>query len=142
VKETAKPGDARGASETHPIDAGGPAVRAIRRQSGAVLFPNHYAWYLIVATMDVMLTHKILGEFWHLGGREVNPIAQYFIEKLGYWATVALKYSTVVVVIAVCESVGRKYPHTGRGLAIAAVVLSALPVAWGLVQLARFAFSG
>ena len=47
---------------------------------------------------------------------------------------VALKYATVVVVLIVCEIVGRRHAKVGRRLAVTAVILSALPVGLGLLQ--------
>lgn len=98
-----------------------------------VLYPRHYAWYLVAATLDVLVTHFILSL---LGGREVNALADRLIDHYGTWGLIVLKYSTVIVVVFICETVGRRKPSLGRFLATAAVVISALPVGLGLLQVA------
>jgi hypothetical protein len=98
---------------------------------GAVLFPGLYGWYIIAGTLDILVTHKILAYF---GGREVNALADALITKFSEWGLVLLKYATVVVVIAICEFVGRRHWRLARRLAIFAVVWSAFPVGWGLLQ--------
>lgn len=98
---------------------------------GGVLLPNHYAWYILASSLDVIVTHAII---YHLGGAEANKIADHLLQRFGLWGLVGLKYATVIVVIAVCEWVGRKHPGTARRLAVAAIIISALPVGAGLVQ--------
>jgi Domain of unknown function (DUF5658) len=95
------------------------------------IYPNHYAWYVLAGTLDILLTHFIVS---HLGGGEANELARRILVRHGWPGLVALKYSTVIVVIIVCEIVGRKNKKAGRRLALAAVVLSALPVGLGLLQ--------
>jgi hypothetical protein len=95
------------------------------------LYPNHYAWYVLVGTLDVIVTFVIVA---YLGGGEVNELARHILQQHGWPGMVALKYSTVVVVLLVCEIVGRSKPRAGRGLATGAVVISALPVGLGLLQ--------
>ncbi len=107
----------------------------------AVLYPDHYAWYLLGSALDIVVTTFIL-EHMGLGnehgvepvGREVNVLAARLIDVMGIWGLIALKFSTVIVVILVCETVGRRRPRLGRALATTAVVLSALPVGLGLLQ--------
>src|SRR6185436_3338675 len=98
-----------------------------------VLYPTHYMWYLIAATLDVVVTHLILSQ---LGGSELNILADRLIDRFGTWGLVGLKYSTVMLVVVVCEAVGRRRPTLGKWLATLAVVLSALPVGLGLLQVA------
>jgi hypothetical protein len=95
------------------------------------LYPNHYAWYILAASLDIMLTYLIV---WGLGGREVNAIAQKFIDALGHWGLILLKFSTVILVIAICEFVGRRRHTLGRLLAIAAVCITALPIGAAILQ--------
>ncbi|MEX2217469.1 MAG: DUF5658 family protein [Phycisphaerales bacterium] len=101
----------------------------------ALLYGRFYTWYLLAGTLDILVTHFILSQ---LGGWEVNVLAARLIERYGVWGLVALKYSTVVVVVLVCEYVGRRRPRVGRGLAAAAIVISALPVGLGLLQVAAW----
>lgn len=112
-----------------------------RSRGRPVLHPNHYAWYVLFSAIDVMTTTKILDEFFDHGGREVNPIADFFIRSFGLWGAIGLKFSTVVLVVVVCEIVGRRAPLTGRALAWSAVGLSIFPVAVALFMLARFALT-
>lgn len=105
-----------------------PPAAPVRR---GVLFPNHYAWYILAATLDVIVTHQILH---HFNGSEVNKLARLLIERFGLPGMIGLKYSSIIVVLAVCEVVGRRSLRAGRRLAVAAVIMSALPVGIGLLQ--------
>lgn len=95
------------------------------------LYPNHYAWYVLAGTLDVLVTFVIVS---YLGGGEANALARRILERHGWMGMVALKYSTVLVVLLVCEFVGRRHANVGRRLAVTAVILSALPVGLGLLQ--------
>jgi hypothetical protein len=103
-----------------------------RGRFAPVLYPNIYVWYVLVASLDIMLTWVIL----HFGGQEVNLLADHIIRRYGLPGTVIFKYGAVVLVVVICEFVGRARPHTGRRLAKAAIVLTMIPVAWALIQLA------
>jgi len=94
-------------------------------------YPNHYIWYVLASSIDIMLTYLIV---WQLGGREANAIAKKFIDLLDHWGLILLKFSTVLLVIAICEFVGSRNDRVGRRLAIAAICLSALPVGAALLQ--------
>jgi hypothetical protein len=120
-----------------------------------VLYPNHYAWFVLFSTMDILLTHKILGSARFQGvsdavfgeegafnGRELNSIADWVIQQFGLWGAIGLKFATATFAILVCEYVGTKRPKTGRRVVLLVVVLSILPVAWELALLAWFAFKG
>lgn len=97
----------------------------------ALLYQDHYSWYLLAASLDVMVTTAIIE---HFEGREVNKLANHLIEQYGLWGLVGLKFSTVIFVIMVCEYLGRRSYSRGRGLATLAIVVSALPVGLGLLQ--------
>jgi hypothetical protein len=97
----------------------------------SVLYPNHYLWYILAATLDVLVTYTIIT---HLGGSEVNGIADALIQRFGAPGMIGLKFSTIAVVLLICEFVGRRSFGLGRRLATAAVVVSALPAAIGLAQ--------
>lgn len=98
------------------------------------LFAEHHCWYVLVGTLDLLLTKVILS----LGGREVNPVADLFLRTLDTPGLAALKYGTIVFVVLVCEWVGRTHAQAGRRLAVAAVGLSAVPVMVGSGQLINF----
>lgn len=98
----------------------------------AVLYPTHYVWYIFASTLDIMLTYAII---WKLGGREVNAVARHFIENYGgHWGLIFLKYATVILVVGICESIGRRRLALGSRLALAAIIISAFPVGYGIVQ--------
>jgi hypothetical protein len=97
------------------------------------LYPNHYCWFLLLSSMDVMLTDAILNV---LKGRELNTVGDYFISRFGLWGAIGLKFTTVVITIAILEFVGRRRPELGRRLALAPIIITCIPVAWGLFLLA------
>lgn len=105
------------------------------------LHPNRYAWFVLMSALDILLTHSILHHFADFGGRELNTIADWVIQKFDIWGAIGLKFLTVVVVIAVCEIVGRRKPRVGSGLVTTVLVLSVVPPGVALVQLAAFAFT-
>lgn len=88
-------------------------------------YPNEYTWLLFFSAMDIIMTWVIL---WN-GGYEANPIARTVIEQFGLPGVVAFKFCLVLLVILVCEAVGARRPGTGRKLAVAAILVTCLPVA-------------
>lgn len=96
-----------------------------------VLYPERYAWYVLVSALDIMFTVTLLI---HLGAREVNMIAQRAIELFGTWGLIGLKFSSVILVVAICEYIGRRHERKGRALATAAIFISLFPVAAALAQ--------
>ncbi|MGQ0629356.1 MAG: DUF5658 family protein [Phycisphaerales bacterium] len=98
------------------------------------LFPNHYAWLLLVGALDVMLTYVVL----RLGGIELNGLAARAIESAGHWGLVAIKFSAAAVVVLLCEAVGRRQRLSGRRLSEWAIAIWSFPVVVALVQLALF----
>lgn len=100
---------------------------------GGVLFPNAYAWFVFVSSMDLMLTFLVL----HNGWREANPLAGWVWNRGGLPGLIAFKFAAVVLVIGVCEFVGRDPRRwaTARAVAYGAVALGAIPTLWTLPQL-------
>lgn len=96
------------------------------------LYQNHYVWYLLASSLDIMVTYAIVFKF---GGREVNTVANHLLQQFGHWGLIGLKFATVIIVVAICEILGRKNFVLGRRVATAAIVISALPVGAGLVQI-------
>jgi len=96
-----------------------------------VLYPNLYVWYIFASALDIMFTYAII---WKLGGREVNVVAARLVERFEHWGLIGLKFTTVILVIAICELIGARHPKLGRRVAIAAIVISAFPVGYGIVQ--------
>jgi hypothetical protein len=64
----------------------------------------------------------------------VNTIADAAIQRFGFWGLIGLKFATVVLVVAICEHIGRKRPATGKRIAEWAVAISAIPVVIAVVQ--------
>src|SRR5262245_4089370 len=80
-----------------------------------VLYPDAYSWYVLASALDVMVTVTVLV---HLGAREVNTIARWTIDHSGTWGLIALKFLSVIVVIVICEHIGRRRATIGRSLAV------------------------
>lgn len=105
-----------------------------RRRAGMppMLYQNEYLWFVFVSAMDLMLTWIVLT----FEGREVNPIAAYFITRWSLAGLIAFKFTVMVFVILVCEYVGRRRSRvTGRRLIWIAVIISALPILWSFILL-------
>jgi hypothetical protein len=97
-----------------------------------VLFPQAYVWYVFVSALDVMFTAIVLH---HPHGVEVNPVANYVIQRWDLAGAVVFKFLLVVLVILICEVVGRRRYPTGRVLAMIAVIIGCVPVIAASVQL-------
>jgi len=109
------------AADSPPTD---PAPAALR-------FENAYVWFVFVSALDLMFTWIIL----HLGGVEVNAIADAVIRTFDLWGLIGFKFALVVLVIVICEEVARHREPTGRLLARAAVAISSIPVVVAVAQL-------
>lgn len=120
-----------------PVPPPAPPGRQPRADAGRnllrrmTLFPNCYVWYVFFAALDVMLTTLVL----HLGGSEVNLLADWILARYELPGLVAFKFSLVVLVVCICETVGRRNHRVGRKLAEWAVAITAIPVVLALVQI-------
>ncbi len=90
-------------------------------------YQNAYVWLVFVSALDIFLTILVL--YWWTG-REVNPIAAAIISHMGFGWTIVFKFALIVLVIIICEIVGRFNDRTGRRLALAAIMISVFPVAY------------
>lgn len=112
------------------------AVATVSRRWGffrrAVLYPDRYVWYLFASTLDIIVTVTLLR---HLGFREANSFAQKSIDYFGTWGLIGLKFLSVIVVIFICEYVGRRRERLGRTLALLAIAASLFPVAFAMAQI-------
>ena len=97
-------------------------------------YPNAYHWLVLVSALDVVLTMLVI-YVW--GGYEVNPVARAVIKEMGFVGAIAFKFAVVVLVIILCEVIGRLDDRTGRTLAVGAVIISAVPVAYTFALLLR-----
>jgi len=89
-----------------------------------VLYENHYTWFVLVSALDVMLTWVVL----HAGGREANALAAEVLERWGLEGMIIFKFALVVLIIALCEVIGRRNLAAGRKLAGWAVALTCVPL--------------
>jgi uncharacterized membrane protein len=123
------------------MDASGPTSAPIEApiHRRPVLYPDRYAWYVLASALDIMVTVSVLV---HLGAREVNSFAQWSIERFGTWGLIGLKFLSVVLVVSICEHVGRRRPRAGAALATAAIFLSLIPVAAALAQVVYYTARG
>lgn len=90
-----------------------------------VLYPGPYTWFVFLAALDLLFTWVIL----HLdGGREVNILADWVIQRYGVVGSALYKAGLVGLVVCICEVVGRRRPQRGLRLAKWAVAVTAFPV--------------
>ncbi len=97
-----------------------------------MFYPRSYKWFVFISALDVILTWFIL----LLGGSEVNHLADAVIANAGLQGILIYKFCLVLLVVMICEIVGRRRPWVGRNLARAAIVITALPVVLTIAQLA------
>lgn len=115
---------------TAPGDSDPPA-RTWRWFRRATLYPNAYTWFVLLGALDIMLTWIIL----HMDGREVNVLADWVIRRWALTGMVVFKFVLVMVVVIICEFVGRHSDRAGRRLAKLAVIITAVPVVLSFVQM-------
>ncbi len=96
-----------------------------------MLYPRSYKWFVFISALDVILTWFIL----LLGGSEVNLLADAVIANAGLQGILIYKFCLVLLVVMICEIVGRRRPWVGRNLARAAIAITALPVVLSIAQL-------
>jgi len=96
-----------------------------------MLYPVAYKWFVFISAADVVLTRFIL----LLGGREVNILADAVIAHAGLIGILIYKFCLVVFVVLLCEVVGRRRAALGRSLALASIIITAVPVALSIAQL-------
>jgi len=103
-------------------------LAAVRR---GLLYPGAYGLFIALATLDLLFTWAIL----HQGGRELNVVADWVIQRFDLPGVVAYKFALVLLVVLICETAGRKKPPVGVKLAYWAVALTAFPVLVGALHL-------
>ncbi len=94
-----------------------PLLRAAR-------YPQAYVWFIFVSSLDLMMTWVVL----YFGGREVNVLADYILDRWALTGMVVYKFTLVVFVIFICEIVAHHRPRLGRRLSIFAVLITFVPV--------------
>jgi hypothetical protein len=101
------------------------------KRAAPVRYPNEYVWFVFVSALDLMLTWIVL----HFGGRETNGLANTILQNFGLVGFVIFKFGLVVLVICICEVVGRHNDRVARGIATFAVGVTCLPVLLSVVLL-------
>lgn len=102
----------------------------LRSRVPGVLFPDLYCWYVLASTLDILFTYIIIEVY---KGWEANRVAAGIFERYGWPGMIALKYSTVILVLIVCELVARRNDRLAHRLAVLAVAVGAFPVLWASV---------
>jgi hypothetical protein len=97
-----------------------------------VIFPNGYVWFVLISTLDIVLTFLVL----HLGGREANHVANVILQRYGLRGLIAFKFALVTLVIVICEWVGRRREESARLLLSAGFIITCMPVAIAMVLIA------
>ncbi len=96
-----------------------------------VLYPGREMLLLLLASLDVMLTHLIL----NLGGVEANPLAARVFDQAGTLGMSVYKFALIGLFVLIMEYVGTKQLVSGRRLATAGIAISSLPVVVALLLL-------
>ena len=96
-----------------------------------MLYQTAYKWFVLISAVDIVLTWFIL----LLGGNEVNVLAGAVIAHAGLKGIVIYKFCLVLLVVMICEIVGRRRLWVGRNLARTAIAITALPVVLSIAQL-------
>ena len=97
-----------------------------------VLYPDRYVWYVFVSALDIMVTVTVLI---HFGMHEANTFAQWSIDHFGTWGLIGLKFLSVIVVVFICEFVGKRDMKRGRQVATVAIGLSLVPITAAIAQI-------
>lgn len=97
-------------------------------------YPNAYTWLVFTSALDVVLTLLVI-YVWE--GHEVNPVAAAVIAYMGFFWAIVFKFATIVLVILLCEWIGRMRDRSGFKLAWAAVMISGVVVSYTFVLLFR-----
>jgi type II secretory pathway component PulF len=109
----------------------------------SVRYPNAYVWFVFLAALDIILTYLILhpvlfprgADMTESRGMETNALADWIIERWDVPGMVAFKFLLVVLVVVLCEIIGRRKEETGRRIAEWAVAITAIPVVIALIQM-------
>ncbi len=96
-----------------------------------VRYPNCYVWFVFFSALDIMFTSIVLT----LGGAEANPLVNWVLVRWGLIGVVAYKFTLVMFVVWVCETVGGLRDASGRRLAEWTVAIAFIPVYLAIVQL-------
>ena len=117
--------------QSMPLTPAGSGTSSVRGWGSAVMYPHTYVWYVFVSALDVMFTAVTL----HLGGVEMNVVANFVLQRWDFAGMVLFKFVLVTVVICICEFIGRQNWRLGRDLGHWAVGITWIPVLLATLQL-------
>lgn len=89
--------------------------------------------FILVNVLDIFMTYALL----RFGGREANPIANYFLSLGGIPAMVFWKMATVAFVASIAQVIATKHLQRARSLLIIATVIVGCVVVYGLMLFLR-----
>ena len=130
--------------EPPPANVTGTEARpAAPRSKWAALYPDAYIWFIFLASLDIMLTYLIMNPilFSHddFGaeprGAEANAVANEVIQRWDVPGMVIFKFVLVMVVVFICEIIGRRRDAAGRRIAEWAVAITSIPIVIALIQM-------
>ncbi|MSR18790.1 MAG: hypothetical protein EXS00_06450 [Phycisphaerales bacterium] len=107
------------------------AVSPVHGGSGFLEIP-HYKFMVIdlllvlFSAADILFTWAVLNK----GGEEVNPLARLVLDSWQLTGLVVYKYTLIVLVILLCERVGRCSEVMARSVLLLGIVLTCVPVVW------------
>jgi hypothetical protein len=104
-----------------------------RPQRAGMLYQNTYVWFIFLSCLDIFLTWCIL---YRGVGFEANALAAWVIAHFGRVGMVLFKLGMVVLIILICETVGRRNRSVGHNLARAAIALTSVPLVIAVTILA------
>lgn len=105
--------------------------------SRPILYEEPLKWFLLLSCLDIFFTWIVL----HMGGSEVNWLANYILTHGDLYGLVAFKFTMVVIIILLCDFVGRRNDIRGRFIAKAAVIITSFPVILASMQLLIFVYA-
>lgn len=91
------------------------------------------AWLLMVSVLDVVVTYLIL----RVGGREANPIANWFIRGWGVKGMVYFKFGVTAFVAVLTQIIAQQRPDVARRLLIFATCVVGGVVVYSAFLLVR-----
>lgn len=107
----------------------------LSRASGSwnfqLLYTASYVGLMLVSFLDIAFTWVILNR----GGSEMNPVADLVIRSTGLAGLISFKFTLLVVLVLLCEFIGRQRPRICLWLPPLLVVIWGLPPLWSIIQL-------
>lgn len=119
------------ASEANETDS---AVHPIWQLVGSELpLQNATTIFILINTFDIFMTYVLM----RFGAIEVNPVANYFMDRWGFSGLILLKLSVVAFVCVLAQIIALKKRGTARGLLIAGSTLVGLVVVYSVALFAK-----